>query len=244
MNNIVQAHYNTLLAGCYTWISGGWEAQVQKNQKFFSSHAVTPRDNRVAIDLGAGCGFQSVPLAMLGFSVTAVDFCETLLDELRSQTGALPVVTVPSDILHYSSWAGRHPALIVCMGDTLTHLPGTPELQDLVRQCFSELDPGGRLVLAFRDYSREPDGSVVVIPVERGEDRIFLCKLEYHRDTLTVQDILYSRKRAVWERTAGKYDKIRIAPEIIIRMLNDAGFSIEYSSVENGIITVIARNNT
>jgi SAM-dependent methyltransferase len=244
MNTIVQAHYNTMLAGSYTWISGGWEAQVQKNQKFFSFHAVTPRDNRVAIDLGAGCGFQSVPLARLRFSVTAVDFCVTLLEELRSQAGALPIVTVHSDILHYPSWAGRHPALIVCMGDTLTHLPGIPEVQDLVRQCFSELDPGGMLVLAFRDYSRKPDGTEVVIPVERGEDRIFLCKLEYHPDTLTVQDILYSRKRGVWERTTGKYEKIRIAPEIIIRMLNDAGFSIEYSSVENGIITVIARNDT
>jgi len=70
----VQAHYRSFLAGCYPWINRGIDEQVRKNQKFFSSHTVTPRDNRVAIDHGAGCGFQSIPLALPGFSVMVVDF--------------------------------------------------------------------------------------------------------------------------------------------------------------------------
>ena len=112
------------------------EEQVRKNQDFFSSHGITPDDNPVAIDLGAGCGFQSVPLARRGYSVTAVDFCGSLLDELRSHAGDLPIVTVQSDILHFSSWSGRHPALIVCMGDTLTHLPALADAEDLIRAVF------------------------------------------------------------------------------------------------------------
>jgi SAM-dependent methyltransferase len=244
MNNDVQVHYDAFLAGRYTRISGGRKEQVRKNQKFFSSHTIMPHDNRVAIDLGAGCGFQSVPLAILGYSVTAVDFCQPLLDELRTHKGDLPIETIRSDILTFSSWTGRHPALIVCMGDTLTHLSALTEAETLIRQCFSELGPGGRLVLTLRDYSREPDGAVVVIPVERGDDRIFLCKLEYHTNTLTVQDILYSRGRGVWERTAGTYTKIRIVPETLSRLLTGAGFSIDNASVENGIITVIAGKDT
>jgi 2-polyprenyl-3-methyl-5-hydroxy-6-metoxy-1,4-benzoquinol methylase len=143
----------------------GTDRQVRKNREFFSSHAVTPRANRIAIDLGAGCGFQSVPLAMLGFSVIAVDFCQPLLDALRSHAGDLAVETIQSDICIHSSWSGRRPALIVCMGDTLTHLPTWSAAEDLLRHCFLELDPGGRLVLTLRDYSREPDGAMVVIPV-------------------------------------------------------------------------------
>jgi hypothetical protein len=73
---------------------------------------------------------------------------------------------------------GWHPALIVCMGDTLTHPPSLREGDALIRQCFRELEPGGRLVLTLRDYSKEPNGAVVVILVERDNDRIFLCKLE------------------------------------------------------------------
>jgi hypothetical protein len=173
-----------------------------------------------------------------------VDFCQPLLDELRSHAGALPIVTVQSDVLHYLSWGGRRPALIICMGDTLTHLPSLTEVQDLVRQCFSELDPGGRLVLTLRDYSREPDGAVIVIPVLRDADRIFLCRLEYHADTLTVQDIFYSCRRGLWERNPGKYTMIRIAPDSLTPMLTGAGFAIENASEDNGMMTVIARKGT
>jgi hypothetical protein len=129
------------------------------------------------------------------------------------------------------------------MGDTLTHLLDLKEAEDLAWQCFSELPPGGRLVFTLRDYSQEPDGAVIVIPVLRDNYRIFLCRLEYHADSLTVQDNLYTRERSNRERTAGKYEKIRIAPGTLSRILTGAGFPIEYSSVENGIITVIARKN-
>ena len=127
------------------------------------------------------------------------------------------------------------------MGDTLTSLQSQTEAGDLVRQCFSELDIGGRRVLTLRDYSQEPDGSGVVIPVLRDKERIFLSRLKCHADTLTVQDILYSRGRGIWERTAGEYTKIRIDSETLCRMLTGAGFGIEYSSVNDGMITVIAR---
>jgi SAM-dependent methyltransferase len=241
MHKVVQTHYDAFLAGCYSWISGGAEEQVRKNRYFFSSHGITAGDNPVAIDLGAGCGFHSVPLAGLGYSVTAVDFCGSLLDELRSYAGDLPIQTIQSDILNFSSWSGRHPALIICMGDTLTHLPAPADVEDLIRQCYSELNPGGRLVLSLRDYSREPEGGVAVIPVMRSEDRIFLCRLEYHADTITVQDILYSSGQGFWERTAGNYTKIRVAPEILTRMLNRTGFRNEYSAVNNGMIEVFAQ---
>ncbi|MHB8051813.1 MAG: class I SAM-dependent methyltransferase [Methanoregula sp.] len=124
MNNDVQAHYNTILAESYSWINGGMEDQVRKNQKFFSSHGITPHDNSVAIDIGGGCGFQSVALAMLGFSVTAVDFCQPLLDRLRTHAGALPIVTIQSDVRNFSSWAaGTRHSLSAWVTRSPTRLP-------------------------------------------------------------------------------------------------------------------------
>jgi SAM-dependent methyltransferase len=241
MSNTARYHYDTFLAETYGWISGGEDVQVRKNKDFFTSHSVTPRYNRVAIDLGAGCGFQSIPLAQLGYSVIAVDFSLPLLDRLRTHAGDLPIVRVRSDIRTYASWAGLQPELIVCMGDTLAHLTGIPEVRDLVRGCFSELAPGGTLVLTLRDYSHEPDGETVVIPVTRDADRIFLCRLEYNPITITVTDILYSRCRGSWMRNTGRYTKIRIAFGTLTRMLTGAGFTLDHSSSDNGIITVIAR---
>jgi SAM-dependent methyltransferase len=241
MNDTVQSHYDTFLAGNYSWISGSRDEQVRKNRDFFSSHWVFPGRALAAIDLGAGSGFQSVPLAQGGYLVTAVDNCGLLLEEICRYAGELPVETVRSDIRHYSSWEGRHPALIVCMGDTLTHLPALADAENLIRQCFRELIPGGRLVLSLRDYSREPDGATVVVPVRRDRNRIFLCRLEYQADIVIVTDILYSRVQDRWERKTGQYMKIRIAPGILRRVLTSAGFVIEYSAADAGVMEIIAR---
>ena len=48
-----------------------------------STRGITPARSGRAVDLGAGCGFQSIPLARLGFAVTAIDIDRKLLDELH-----------------------------------------------------------------------------------------------------------------------------------------------------------------
>jgi predicted RNA methylase len=101
MDNAVRAHYDSFLAPLYSWMSGGFHAQAAKNRQFFSAHALRPQNGGVAVDLGAGCGFQSIPLAILGFSVSAVDSCQSLLDELRRNTAGLPVRPVAGDLQDY-----------------------------------------------------------------------------------------------------------------------------------------------
>jgi SAM-dependent methyltransferase len=243
MDDTARIHYDAFLARIYSWMCGSMDEQIRKTREFFSRHALIPRDNRVAVDLGAGNGCQSIALAQLGFFVTAVDFCGELLEELRIHAGDLRIRSIHGDIRDYSLWSGRSPALITCMGDTLTHLHSLHEAEALVRRCYSELDYGGRIVLSLRDYSREPAGEVVVIPVQRDNDRIVLCRLEYHDDTVTVRDILYSRSTGCWRRTASPYTKIRIAPATLARMLAEAGFVREFCSADNGTIIAIARKD-
>jgi 2-polyprenyl-3-methyl-5-hydroxy-6-metoxy-1,4-benzoquinol methylase len=122
----VQSHYDTFLARHYLWMAGGFEKNIRRNKEFFVSHGITPSGTRVAVDLGAGCGFQTFALASAGFDVVAVDFCRPLLDILALNANNWPVRIIPSDILAFSAWANLSPELIVCMGDTLTHLPGHP----------------------------------------------------------------------------------------------------------------------
>jgi 2-polyprenyl-3-methyl-5-hydroxy-6-metoxy-1,4-benzoquinol methylase len=79
----VSNHYQSLLAGHYSWMSGGLELNIKLNREFFQKHDLVASNNRLAVDLGAGCGFQSIPLAQAGFVVTAIDISEELLQELR-----------------------------------------------------------------------------------------------------------------------------------------------------------------
>ena len=132
------------------------------------------------------------------------------------------------------------------MGDTLTRLPALADVEELIRQSFSELGPGGRLVLSLRDYSSLPEGTVECIPVRRDDTRIFLCKLTYLETTVTVEDVLYSRTDDSWQRDAGTYTRIRIPPEYLARSVRNAGFTLQFCEVHDGITIIIGMkgNNT
>ena len=59
--NTVREHYDRVLADVYSWMFGGIEGGIQKNREFFKKHNISPTGSGIAIDLGAGCGFQSRP---------------------------------------------------------------------------------------------------------------------------------------------------------------------------------------
>ena len=234
-----KAHYDRFLAEHYLWMAGGYEGNTAKSRQFFSDYNIRPESDTVAIDLGAGCGFQSIPLAEAGFRVTAVDFCQPLLDELSSQAPTLGIEAIAGDILDFSLWTDRQPELITCMGDTITHLPDHESVSRLIRQCHAELVSGGSFVLSLRDYSGEENGNIAILPVRRDADRIFLCRLEYRPERVLVTDILFSRMSGAWERSASEYAKLRLAPAQIREMVELAGFRIDLMDEDNGMIVFI-----
>jgi SAM-dependent methyltransferase len=78
--------------------------------------------------------------------------------------------------------------LILCMGDTLTHLSSTDDVERLCSQVASLLAPGGRFIVTFRDYSRPPQGDDRFIPVRSDSERIHTCVLEECGDRIVVHD--------------------------------------------------------
>jgi len=65
----VKEHYENHLAKYYSWMSGGFTKKLEENRKFFKDHNLWPRSSGVAVDLGAGPGFQSILFAELGYHV-------------------------------------------------------------------------------------------------------------------------------------------------------------------------------
>ncbi len=236
----VKAHYESHLAKHYSWIFGGFEKMAADNMSFFESNGITPRANGVALDLGAGSGFQSVPLAKLGFHVTAVDFSAALISELRENGKGLPIDIIEGDMLDFDSFGAIAPELVVCMGDTLTHLESAERAGDLIRGAFRILLPGGRIALSLRDYTNELKGEDRFIPVRSDGERIFICFLEYCNDRVIVYDIVYERKESGWEQKVSSYPKIVLPPSAVEGMLVSAGFRIVNSSVERGMVSLIA----
>jgi 2-polyprenyl-3-methyl-5-hydroxy-6-metoxy-1,4-benzoquinol methylase len=238
----VKDHYDNLLAPYYTWISGGSELKFEENRQFFQSHGIRPALSGVAVDLGAGSGFQSIPLSQSGFKVIAIDLSHKLLQELKAHAKGLSIVTIEDNLLDFSECVPSNVELIVCMGDTLTHLQTLKEVQILLKDVCRTLEDNGQLILSFRDLTSELKNLDRFIAVRSGSKKIFTCFLEYEKNNVKVHDIIHEKSGEQWVMKKSYFRKLRISPRWIQDCLLKAGFTIEKTDINNGMITIIARN--
>lgn len=241
----VKDHYDSHLAPLYAWMSGGSAGPRARFSELLRSLNLSPsRPGATALDLGAGSGFQTLPLAAAGYTVTAVDISEVLAAELSQEAAAagLPVRMVVGDMCDVA----RHgpspaPEVIVCMGDTLTHLATLDQVARLLRDSATALAPHGHLLLSFRDYSTARHGADRFIPVRSDADRIFTCFLEFGPTHLSVHDIVHTRTGESWAMTMSAYEKIRLAPAWVAAQLTGAGLRLVRDTAQNGLVTLVAR---
>ena len=97
----VKQHYDNVLSDVYSWMFGGFENGIQRNIEFVKKHKLTPQGSGIAVDLGAGCGFQTIPLARSGYTVTAIDFDAKLLSELQRNSDGLEITTIQGDLIDF-----------------------------------------------------------------------------------------------------------------------------------------------
>ena len=109
------------------WMLGNREAALRRSsaelEEMGLPQALSAPSQSTALDLGAGLGLHSVALAKRGFQVTAIDSCGMLLEDLRSHATGLPIKIVDADILAFPAHVSGPCDVILCLGDTLTHLP-------------------------------------------------------------------------------------------------------------------------
>jgi SAM-dependent methyltransferase len=238
--NTAKDHYDQQLASIYSWMAGTPEAAIKRNQDLLRQLGIDSSQG-LAIDLGAGSGFQSIPLTELGFSVIAVDFCEALLSELRYRAGDLPIRTIHDNILNFSKYVEEQAQVVICMGDTLTHLESLDSVQSLLLSIEGVLATNGKFILTFRDYvSVEPQGPQRFIPVQSDESTILTCFLEYRKDIVEVYDLVYRQERDRWVLSTSSYPKLRIDKNWVCDQLRKLGLEVVQNKVINGMICVVA----
>ncbi|MEW1655087.1 methyltransferase domain-containing protein [Streptomyces sp. NPDC093707] len=236
-------HYARLLAAHYTWMLGGDLQAAASGQlallRDLDVHADPAADpaGAVAVDLGSGPGTQTLALTRLGFApVIAVDTSDALLAELtaahartggapdairplcRDIRGALPEAADPASV-----------AAVVCMGDTLPHLPAKGDVTALLHDVARALRPGGHFVATYRDLTAELPGTERFLPVRSTEDRLLTCFLEYRDDdTVLVNDLLHTRSATGWELRTSSYPKLRLAARWVADQCRAAGLEVRH----------------
>jgi SAM-dependent methyltransferase len=243
----VHEHYERLLSQHYTWMFGVSFADRVREQKSFLSRTLAPLhytpEHALAVDLGCGPGFQTMALAELGFSpVVAIDTSSELLDELRSHVGDLPVRIEKADLRDLPAIVHTGQAtVIVCMGDTLTHLPEKSDVSALFARVFDRLRNGGVFVITYRDLTKELFGTDRFIPVRSDENKILTCFLEFeNQDSVMVHDLVYTRQDSGWSLGKSSYRKLRLGIDWVREELSRAGFDILSEDLSRRLVGLAA----
>ena len=236
----VADHYKTHLAPVYLWMLGGFDAAVSRGMSEIETVFPNLSSGITAVDLGAGFGMHAIPLARRGCSVIAVDTSAFLLEVLRSYAETLPIKAVEDDLLSFQRHLDSKAHLILCMGDTLTHLPDPPSVEKLFSRVAESLRPNGKFIATFRDYTSPLVGYGRFIPVKSDADRIMTCFLEYATDYVNVHDLLHERDGSTWRLRVSAYRKLRLSPEWVSEALQTSGLSVRVEPGLGGMVRVVA----
>jgi SAM-dependent methyltransferase len=237
----VTEHYATHLAPIYVWMAGGAEGALQAGAAEIEVLNLPSAPGAVVIDLGAGFGMHSIPLARKGARVTAIDTSAELLQTLAELGAELPIKAVNDDLLAFASHITETPAAILCMGDTITHLPAIDAVEALIDTAADALPRGGVFVISFRDYSMPLVADQRFIPVRSDDTRILTCFLDYEPEAVVVHDILHERTTNGWQTRVSHYRKLRLAPEPLLASLQSHGFDVRSEAGMRGMVRLVAR---
>ena len=234
-------HYEHHLAPVYVWMAGGTEAALRAGGAEIDALNLPVTRGDVVLDLGAGFGMHSIPLARRGARVTAIDFSTELLATLKELSGDLPVQAINDDLLAFQSHITEEPSAILCMGDTITHLPDLNAVENLIERASVALPPDGLLILSFRDYSTPLVAEQRFVPVRSDETRILTCFLEYQAEAVLVHDILHEHTLDGWLTRVSSYRKLRLSPEHLIANLQSNGFNVRREAGIRGMVRLVAQ---
>lgn len=238
---IVQKHYDNHLGPIYTWLNGGADAAMASGAAEVEKIVEQFSGTGLAVDLGAGFGMHAIPLARQGFRVVAIDTCAALLEELQSYQGDLPIETVLGDLQSFRQYLPEPPILVLCMGDTITHLPDREAVTRLIAAVSSAMDTGGHFVISLRDYSTALNGEQRFIPVRSTEHRILTCFLEYTDSQVAVHDIVHEWNGSRWTTAVSAYRKLRLSPAWLVSSLEENNFAVDQRTGLSGMVHLMAK---
>ena len=233
----VHEHYKAHLAPIYLWMVGGLEQALSAGAGDVAGFVGR---GRTAVDLGAGFGMHTIPLARSGYDVLAIDTSSHLLAELVRHTKDLKVRAIEDDLLNFDAHLTTQADVVLCMGDTLTHLQDADQVATLMRKVARSLLPGGHFVATFRDYTTLPAGDARFIPVRSDPDRIHTCFLEEAQQHVRVHDIVQERTANTWNTRVSSYLKLRLSREAVIEAVTAAGLRCQLDMGARGMLKLQA----
>ncbi len=143
------------IAEYYPLFYRDWEVQMEREGLGLRS-IFRNRGIEHVLDASCGAGAQAIPLAQLGFRVTAVDPSAGMLAKARDFAAQYFVSEklefIQGDFQHLLNLVEPPFDAVISKGNSLPHLLTDEEVEIALLSFFELLRPGGTLVIGMRDF--------------------------------------------------------------------------------------------
>lgn len=169
------------LAPQYHLIYEDWNAAVE-HQSVALDRLVRSRlpDALSVLDCSCGIGTQALGLASHGYTVHGTDVSEQSLDRARLEAirRGLDIAFTACDIRDLERLHGTYDVVMSC-DNALPHLLTDDDVWQAFRAMYSQLRPGGLVVITVRDYDKALVGQPVTTPprIDPGPPRKVVVRL-------------------------------------------------------------------
>jgi SAM-dependent methyltransferase len=144
------------------------------------------------LELMAGTGRLTIPLAQAGIPVTCVDFSPDMLSRLRAKVTGLPVEIHEMDIRTMD--LGQQYPQIVIPFQAFPELTSEPDQRQALRRIYEHLAPHGTFICTLHNpvqRQKSIDGQLRLAGrVSHGENQLFIWLLQIHNPQTNVVQVL------------------------------------------------------
>ena len=165
-------------------------------KNFIEKHLI--QDKGKILDVGCSTGELDIFLGEKGYEVLGIDLDQKMIQIANEKIAhkKLPVEFKVMNMEHLgANLSGSQFDGIICIVNTLVHLPGIPQIKAVLKQMVSLLAPGGVLILQIINYDRIITQKITELPPIENDDVSFIREYHCHetenkvgfKTTLTVK---------------------------------------------------------
>ncbi len=181
------------------------------------------RDGGRVLDIGCGTGNKTVHMAGTNRFITAVDGDPSMIAEACSRHAhpRIEYRTLNMTAVRETFGTACFEA-VLCLGNTLVHLPEQRAVAEMVESMHSVLKPGGLLVVQILNYDRIPTTGTYFLPLLETDRLRFERRYEFHGEEMRFITELTEKETGV--RIANAVPLCHLGRQELDAMLARAGF--------------------
>ena len=205
-----------------------WEARLAHELPFFERLFQAAGVRRV-LDAACGTGHHAIALAQRGHKVTGADLSAVMISRARENAAATGV-----DVAFRTAGLGDFASLgqsfdaVICLGNSLPHLPTAQAVAGAMSDFAAVLAPGGLLVVQNRNFDQVWAERQRFMPPQsyrEGErEWLFLRFYDFHESTVTFNMVRLRRADGAWEQDTEATLLRPIFRDELAEALDAAGF--------------------